>query len=191
MKQLLEYQNLLATTGVEWGLIGPREVDRLWDRHLDNCLAVTEDHQVLPMASSVIDVGTGAGLPGLVWAIARPDLSMTLVEPLERRVRFLELAVQELSLQSVTIVRGRAQDVQVKADIVTARAVSALKNLLAWLSPLVSDPGRMVLMKGQKAGQEIEQAGSWLTKHDWHADVRDVGSPPRARVVVVERGSQG
>lgn len=191
MKQLQEYQNLLATTGVEWGLIGPREVDRLWDRHLDNCLAVTEDHQVLPMASSVIDVGTGAGLPGLVWAIARPDLSMTLVEPLERRVRFLELAVQELSLQSVTIVRGRAQDVQVKADIVTARAVSALKNLLAWLSPLVSDPGRMVLMKGQKAGQEIEQAGSWLTKHDWHADVRDVGSPPRARVVVVERGSQG
>lgn len=191
MKQLLEYQNLLATTGVEWGLIGPREVDRLWDRHLDNCLAVTEDHQVLPMASSVIDVGTGAGLPGLVWAIARPDLSMTLVEPLERRVRFLELAVQELSLQSVTIVRGRAQDVEVRADVVTARAVSALKNLLAWLSPLVSDPGRMVLMKGQKAGQEIEQAGSWLTKHDWHADVRDVGSPPRARVVVVERGSQG
>jgi 16S rRNA (guanine527-N7)-methyltransferase len=191
VKQLLEYQNLLATTGVEWGLIGPREVDRLWDRHLDNCLAVTEDHQVLPITSSVIDVGTGAGLPGLVWAIARPDLTMTLVEPLERRVRFLELAVQELNLQSVTIVRGRAQDVQVKADIVTARAVSALKNLLAWLSPLVSDPGRMVLMKGQKAGQEIEQARSWLTKHDWHAEVREVGSPPRARVVVVERGAQG
>lgn len=190
MKQLQDYQTILATTGVEWGLIGPREVDRLWDRHLDNCLAVTEDEGLLPRDSSVIDVGTGAGLPGLVWAIARPDLRVTLVEPLERRVRFLELAVQELELPSVAIVRGRAQDVRAQADVVTARAVSALKNLLPWLSPLVSDPGRMVLMKGQKAQDEVQQARPWLARHQWRADIRDVGQPARTRVVVVERGEQ-
>lgn len=191
MKQLQDYQALLASTGVEWGLIGPREVDRLWDRHLDNCLAVTEDLELIPRNASVVDVGTGAGLPGIVWAIARPDLRVTLVEPLERRVRFLELAVHDLGLESVTILRGRAQDVNVRAEVVTARAVSALKNLLPWLTPLVSDPGRMVLMKGQKAGAEVEASQRWLTKHHWRADVRDVGTPARTRVVVVERSSQG
>lgn len=190
MKQLQDYQSLLATTGVEWGLIGPREADRLWDRHIDNCLAVTEDEGLLPRDTSVIDVGTGAGLPGLVWAISRPDLRVTLVEPLERRVKFLELAVQHLELTSVSIVRGRAQDVHARADVVTARAVSSLKNLLPWLSPLVSDPGRMVLMKGRKAEQEVDDSQGWLRKHQWRADVRDVGHPARTRVVVVERGVQ-
>lgn len=98
MEQLRAYQALLATTGVEWGLIGPREVDRLWERHIDNSLAVTEDRQCLPDSASVLDVGSGAGLPGLVWAIARPDLHVTLLEPLERRVRFLELAIDRKSV---------------------------------------------------------------------------------------------
>ena len=125
--------------------------------------------------------------PGSVWAIARPDLSITLVEPLERRVRFLELAVGQFELDNVRIERGRAQDITLQAQIVTARAVSALKNLLPWLAPLVSDPGRMVLMKGQRAAAEVTQAQKWLTRHRWRASVRDVGTPERTRVVVVDR----
>lgn len=187
MKQLRDYEALLATTGVEWGLIGPRESDRLWERHIDNCLAVCEDMDLLPQQVKVIDVGTGAGLPGLVWAIARPDLTVTLVEPLERRVRFLDLVVNDLGLDNITILRARAQDVHGQATVVTARAVSALKNLLPWLAPLVSDPGRMVLMKGQKAGEEVQASQKWLGANHWRAEVRDVGIPPRTRVVVVER----
>lgn len=191
MKQLQDYQTLLTTTGVEWGLIGPREVDRIWERHIDNCLAVTEDKSLLPLSKRVVDVGSGAGLPGLVWAIARPDLDITLVEPLERRVRFLEMAVSELDLHNVAVVRARAQEASERGDIVTARAVSALKNLLPWLAPLVSDPGRMVLMKGQKAHDEVQAAQKWLHKNRWEASVRDVGTPARTRVVVVERRRQG
>ena len=122
MEQLQAYQELLATTGVEWGLIGPREVDRLWDRHIDNSLAVTEDRACLPADATVLDVGSGAGLPGIVWAIARPDLQVTLLEPLERRVRFLDLAVEQLEVRNVTVVRGRAQDRDGQYDRVTARA---------------------------------------------------------------------
>lgn len=187
MEQLAAYQQLLTTTGLEWGLIGPREVDRIWERHIDNCLAVTEDEECLPRECTVIDVGSGAGLPGLVWAIARPDLSVTLVEPLERRVRFLDLVVDELDLTNVSVDRSRAQEVQKTADRVTARAVSATKTLLPWLAPLVSQGGRMVLLKGQRAGEELEQSRSWLRKHRWEADIRDVGVPPRTRVVVLER----
>lgn len=181
----------MATRGVEWGLIGPREVDRLWERHIDNCLAVTQDVQCLPQACSVIDVGSGAGLPGVVWAISRPDLTVTLVEPLERRVKFLDLVVQELALANVTVVRGRAQDVDIRGDRVTARAVAATKTLLPWLAPLVSQGGRMVLLKGMKADQELQDAGPWLHHSGWAAVVREVGNPPRTRVVVVERRVKG
>lgn len=191
VEHLVAYQELLGTTGLEWGLIGPREVDRLWDRHIDNCLAVTEDEQCLPKGTSVIDVGSGAGLPGVVWAIARPDVTVTLLEPLERRVRFLELAITTLGIDNATVVRGRAQDVTITADRVTARAVSATKNLLVWLAPLVSQHGRMVLMKGQKAQEELEASRGWLRRNGWQAQVRDVGSPPRARVVVVDRTVKG
>ena len=191
MKRLDEYQELLATTGVEWGLIGPREVDRLWERHIDNCLAVTEDVQCLPQSCSVVDVGSGAGLPGVVWAIARPDLTVTLVEPLERRVKFLDLAVRELALMNVRLLRGRAQEVDIRGDRVTARAVAATKTLLPWLAPLVSQGGRMVLLKGMKADQELRDAGPWLQRSGWSAVVREVGDPPRTRVVVVERRVKG
>ena len=151
MEQLQAYQDLLATTGVDWGLIGPREVERLWERHIDNSLAVTEDRECLPAAATVLDVGTGAGLPGIVWAIARPDLDVTLLEPLERRVRFLDLAVEQLEVRNVTVVRGRAQDRDGQYDRVTARAVAAMSKLLPWLAPLVAGGGRMVLMKGERA----------------------------------------
>ncbi len=191
MKRLDEYQELLATTGVEWGLIGPREVDRLWERHIDNCLAVTQDVQCLPQTCSVVDVGSGAGLPGVVWAISRPDLTVTLVEPLERRVKFLDLVVHELALANVTVVRGRAQEVDIRGDRVTARAVASTKTLLPWLAPLVSHGGRMVLLKGIKADQELQDAGPWLQRSGWSAIVREVGIPPRTRVVVVERRVKG
>lgn len=187
MEHLQDYQRLLATRGVEWGLIGPREVDRLWERHIDNCLAVTEDPDVLPRSAAVIDVGSGAGLPGLVWALARPDLQITLVEPLERRVRFLESAIDDLGLTRVAVVRARAQEITTQADVVTARAVSATKNLVAWLAPLVAPQGRMVLLKGQRAPEELVDARSWLRQHRWHAAVQEVGDPPRTRVIVVER----
>ena len=191
MEQLQAYQELLATTGVEWGLIGPREVDRLWDRHIDNSLAVTEDRACLPADATVLDVGSGAGLPGIVWAIARPDLDVTLLEPLERRIRFLELAVAQLEVRNVTVVRGRAQDCHAQYDRVTARAVAAMSKLLPWLAPLVAGGGRMVLMKGERAEAEITQAQPWLTAHEWQAQVTMVGSPPRTRVVVVEPTQKG
>jgi len=191
VEQLQAYQELLATTGVEWGLIGPREVDRLWDRHIDNSLAVTEDRACLPADATVLDVGSGAGLPGIVWAIARPDLQVTLLEPLERRVRFLDLAVEQLEVRNVTVVRGRAQDRDGQYDRVTARAVAAMSKLLPWLAPLVAGGGRMVLMKGERAEAEITQAQPWLTAHEWQAQVTMVGSPPRTRVVVVEPTQKG
>lgn len=190
MKRLQDYQHLLATDGVDWGLIGPREVDRLWDRHIDNCLAVTEDEQCLPPGASVLDVGSGAGLPGLVWAIARRDLTVTLVEPLERRVRFLEQAAQRLEV-SVQIVRGRIQDLDLHADRVTARAVSATANLVKWLAPHVSQGGHMVLLKGQRAQQELDAASAWLSRNGWHGEVRMVGDPPRTRVIDVHRVEVG
>lgn len=190
MKRLQRYRDLLATEGVQWGLIGPREVDRLWDRHIDNCLAVTEDPACLPEHATVLDVGSGAGLPGLVWAIARPDLRITLLEPLARRVRFLEFAVGDLDVD-VAIVRGRGQDVDLTAQRVTARAVAATRRLLPWLAPRVSQDGCMVLLKGQRAQEELDAAGEWLRRHRWQAQVRDVGQPPRTRVIVVERRTTG
>ncbi len=124
------YAELLATDGVVRGLIGPREAPRLWERHLLNCAALAE---VLPDGATVCDLGSGAGLPGLVVAIARPDLSVTLVEPLLRRTTFLEEVAAELGLESVEVVRGRAEELhgQRTFDVVTSRAVAPLERLLA------------------------------------------------------------
>jgi 16S rRNA (guanine527-N7)-methyltransferase len=191
VEQLQAYQHLLATKGVEWGLIGPREVQRLWERHIDNSLAVTEDRDCLPEAATVLDVGSGAGLPGVVWAIARPDLDVTLLEPLERRIRFLELVVAQLQVGNARVVRGRAQDCTATFDRVTARAVAKTSTLLTWCEPLVAMGGCMVLMKGERADAEVADAQNWLTGHGWRAHVDMVGSPPRTRVVVVERVTKG
>ncbi len=191
MEQLRAYQELLATTGVEWGLIGPREVDRLWERHIDNSLAVAEDSECLPGGVGVLDVGSGAGLPGLVWAIVRPDLEVTLLEPLERRTRFLQMAVDELQVPNVRVVRGRAQDFHEKFPRVTARAVAKTSTLLTWLGPLVAAGGQMVLIKGERAEAEVAQAQTWLARNKWRAHVQVVGSPPRTRVIVVKADSQG
>lgn len=155
------YAELLSTWGVDRGMIGPREVPRLWDRHLLNCVVVVPR---LPHGASVADVGTGAGLPGLVWAIARPDVRMTLVEPLLRRVSFLEEVVTDLGLTNVEIVRSRAEEHRQQYDVVTARAVAALDKLTTWCWPLVAPDGVLLAMKGRSAPEEVEAARPLLKR---------------------------
>ena len=153
-----QYAAILATRGVERGLIGPREVARLWSRHLVNCAVVAEEAtDDLPVGCSVADVGSGAGLPGIVWAIVRPDLRVTLIEPLLRRATFLEEVVAELDLvDHVEVVRARAEDVAPRSfDVVTARAVARLPQLLAWTLPLTSPGGRVLALKGSAAATEV------------------------------------
>lgn len=149
------YAGILASDGVERGMIGPREVPRLWDRHLVNSGVVLPR---LPQGATVADVGSGAGLPGLVWAIGRPDLQVTLVEPLLRRTTFLDEVVAELDLTNVRVVRSRAEDVDETFDVVTARAVAALEKLAKWCMPLVKPGGVLLALKGQSAPEELESA---------------------------------
>ncbi len=150
------YADALAGAGIERGLIGPRELPRLWDRHVLNCAALAA---VVPHGRRVADVGSGAGLPGLVLAIARPDLHVTLIEPLLRRTTFLEEVVTDLGLRAqVTVERGRADEVpgQGTFDVVTSRAVAALDKLLRWSLPLCVPTGEVLALKGRSAAEEIE-----------------------------------
>jgi 16S rRNA (guanine527-N7)-methyltransferase len=150
-----EYAHLLATDGVVRGLVGPREAGRIWDRHLLNCAALTE---LIPDGASVVDVGSGAGLPGIVLAVARPDLTVVLVEPLARRTAFLTEAVSRLGLAGTTVHRARAEEcagVLSPADIVTSRAVAPLDRLAGWCLPLVAVGGRMLAVKGASATEEV------------------------------------
>lgn len=153
------YREILATDGISHGLMGPREVPRLWDRHILNCAVLGE---LIDQGASVIDLGSGAGLPGLALAIARPDLHITMVEPLLRRSEFLERAVHDLELQRARVVRGRAEEKSVRkeigrADVVTSRALAPLGRLAKWSGPLVATGGRMVAIKGSSAPEEIER----------------------------------
>lgn len=147
---------ILADTGVSHGLIGPREVPRLWERHVLNC-AVIED--AFPHGASLVDVGSGAGLPGVALAVARPDLDVHLVEPMLRRTTWLDGVVEELGLENVTVHRGRAEELvgSVSAPWVTARAVARLDKLARWCVPLLADGGTLVAMKGRSAGEELEE----------------------------------
>lgn len=149
----------LATHGEELGLIGPLELPRLWTRHILNCGIMAP-----LLAGRVGDVGSGAGLPGLVLAIARPDVDFLLIEPMERRCAWLNDQSQELGLSNVTVVRDRAEDVRrdILLDQVTARAVSALKKLIPMTAPLVRPGGELVLMKGAGAAAEIEAAAKQI-----------------------------
>ena len=155
----VEYARLLVTDGVVRGLIGPREAPRIWERHLVNCAVVSE---IIPNGASVVDVGSGAGLPGIVLAVARPDLHLTLVEPLARRTAFLSEVVSALGLEeTVTVVRGRAEDVvdgpPAGADIVTARAVAPLDRLAGWCLPLAKVGGKLLALKGATAADEAAE----------------------------------
>lgn len=160
---LSRYAELLAGPGIEHGLIGPREAPRLWERHLLNCAVVAA---AAPSGSQVADLGSGAGLPGLVWAIVRPDLSLTLVEPLLRRVEFLHGAIASLGLADVEVLRSRAAEMTGHRlfDVVTARAVAPLDRLVTWAMPLVRPGGRLVAFKGSSAASEIKTASGELVR---------------------------
>jgi 16S rRNA (guanine527-N7)-methyltransferase len=169
-QSLARYAELLSTAGVERGLIGPREVPRLWDRHLLNCAVAVP---LIPEGASVIDVGSGAGLPGIVWGIVRPDITVTCLEPLQRRATFLEEAVTELGLVGrVQVVRARAEDIvrgrgpvtSLRARIVTARAVAPLDRLAGWTVPLVQPGGELLALKGRSASEEVEASRTVLEK---------------------------
>jgi 16S rRNA (guanine527-N7)-methyltransferase len=154
------YAALLAGPGVERGLIGPREVPRLWPRHLANCAVVAEEAgAILPDGARVADVGSGAGLPGLVWALVRPDLQVTLVEPLLRRATYLTEVVEALALADrVVVERGRAEDARGSYDAVTARAVARLPQLVGWTLPLTRVGGWVIALKGASAAVEVVEA---------------------------------
>lgn len=164
------YVEFLATAGMERGLIGPREGDRLWTRHVLNSTAVAA---ALPEPSDdralrVTDIGSGAGLPGIPLALARPDLEVILVEPLLRRTTFLKEIIEELGL-AITVVRGRAEEPAViesagEADVVTARAVAPLAKLGAWSAPLIKDGGMLIALKGDSAQEEIDRDSAALER---------------------------
>ena len=158
-----EYVGHLATSGIERGLLGPREVPRLWGRHVLNCAVIAE---LMEPGSTVVDVGSGAGLPGLAVAIARPDLELHLVEPLERRVTWLNEVVDDLRLTNVTVHRARAEEMvgELSGRYVTARAVAALSVLAGWTLPLAAPGGQVLAIKGRSAAEEFEKARKPIRK---------------------------
>ena len=186
------YAEHLATTGVEWGLVGPREASRVWERHILNCAVVAD---LIPPAARVLDIGSGAGLPGIPLALARPDLRVVLVEPLARRVEWLRAVLADLELP-VEVERGRAEDTVVRrrwegADVVTSRAVAPLHRLAAWCLPLVRPGGMMLAVKGMSAPAEVERDARAIAASGGgipRIETCGVGIvDPPSTVVVVER----
>ncbi|MEE3851907.1 16S rRNA (guanine(527)-N(7))-methyltransferase RsmG [Gordonia sp. LSe1-13] len=187
----------LATDGVVLGLIGPREVPRLWERHILNCAVIGE---AMPPSVSVVDIGSGAGLPGIPLALARPDLRITLVEPLLRRSDFLQRIVDELELD-VRVIRGRAEEKSIRgevggADVVTSRAVAPLERLTKWSAPLIADGGRLIAIKGSSAEEEIARDGDAARRLgivDLHVKQCGVEAleVPTTVVVGTKRGTSG
>ncbi len=160
-----EFADLLTREATVRGLIGPREVPRLWERHLLNCAVISD---LMPPGSTVCDIGSGAGLPGIAVAIRRPDILVTLVEPLLRRTTFLELAVSRMELSNVSVHRGRAEDMHGEPewsdgfDVVTSRAVAPMDRLARWSLPLVGSGGVFLAMKGSSARQELDSAAGLI-----------------------------
>jgi 16S rRNA (guanine527-N7)-methyltransferase len=169
------YVDILASRGIDWGLIGPREGDRLWERHVLNSVAGAA---LFPTGASVVDVGSGAGLPGIPLAVLRPDLRVTLLESLLRRANFLELAVEELGLgDRVTVVRARAEEHRATYDVVTSRAVAPLPRLVGWCLPLLAPGGRLLALKGSSAAGELADAAGLLRKKRLTGTVHEVPVP--------------
>jgi 16S rRNA (guanine527-N7)-methyltransferase len=157
------YVELLATDAVTRGLIGPRETARLWDRHLLNCALMAE---LVPDQGELVDIGSGAGLPGVVLAMLRPRLHVVLLEPLLRRSVFLQECVSALDLPNATVVRARAEEKaasRISADVATARAVAPLDRLVGWAAGLLRPGGQLLAIKGQSAAAELEAAGPVLS----------------------------
>jgi 16S rRNA (guanine527-N7)-methyltransferase len=179
------YVDILTTTAVEWGLMGPREAARVWDRHILNCAALGE---LTPVASSVVDVGSGAGLPGIPLALLRPDLQVTLMEPLLRRSIFLTETIEKLALvDRVQVVRARAEDHHQSYDVVLARAVAPLDRLIGWCNPLRATGGIILALKGESAADEVAAAKRQLESARLRAEVLTVRAHPDAEAATVVR----
>jgi 16S rRNA (guanine527-N7)-methyltransferase len=157
------FAELLATDGVIRGLIGPRETSRLWDRHLLNCALVAD---LVPEQGELVDIGSGAGLPGVVLAILRPSVRVILLEPMLRRSVFLDECVARLGLANATVVRGRAEEMVgvIRADIATARAVAPLDRLVGWAAGVLRPGGQILAIKGESAADELAAAGPVLSR---------------------------
>ena len=190
------YAELLSTVGVERGLIGPREGDRLWDRHLLNSAAIGE---LVPEGCRIADIGSGAGMPGIPVAIARPDLNVVLIEPLLRRATFLSEVTDALGLTAVTVVRGRAEELSVRReyaglDAVMSRAVATLDKLTRWSLPLLRSGGEMLAMKGDRAVCEVDECrGTMMTLGASEVRVMQCGVEyldPPVTVVVARRATR-
>ncbi len=187
------YVALLVGPGTERGLIGPREVGRVWERHIMNCAAVAE---LIPSPSTLVDIGSGAGLPGVVLGILLPRVSVTLVEPLLRRSVFLEECVAELRLTNVVVIRARAEELvgKVSADVVTARAVAPLNRLAGWAAGLVRPGGTILALKGEQADRELREARNTLRSLGLgQAEILTVGRDkvnPETVVVRIVAGGQ-
>jgi 16S rRNA (guanine527-N7)-methyltransferase len=179
------YAEILCGRAIDWGLLGPREADRIWDRHILNSAALSE---LIPNGSSVVDVGSGAGLPGIPVAILRPDLSVTLLEPLLRRSTFLTEVVDELGLgDRVTVVRERAEDHEGRYDVVVARAVAPLDGLIRWCDPLRRPGGVLLALKGDSAEAQIERAANVLRARGLQAELVLAWPHPEAEPARVVR----
>lgn len=187
------YASLLTGRGIEWGLLGPREASRVWDRHMLNCAVVAE---MIAPGVAVADVGSGAGLPGVPLAIARPDLDVTLIEPLLRRSDYLSGVIDELALANVRVVRARAEDVDrgEAFDVVTARAVAPIDRLARWTFSLVKPGGELIAIKGSSVRDELATAGPALKRlgaRRWSVEKVGVGivEPPTTLAIVVRGAS--
>lgn len=179
-KTIRQYVDILVSRGVDWGLIGPREIGRLWERHIVNSIAL---ESLIPEGCRVADVGSGAGLPGIPLAILRPDLEMTLIEPMLRRSNFLTEALDELGLDDrVTVVRGRAEDADLHVDVVVSRAVAKLATLINWTADLIVESGSLLALKGQSADDEVVKAKKELSKRRLSAEVLLIRADPAADV---------
>lgn len=179
-KTIRQYVDILASRGVDWGLIGPREIGRLWERHILNSIAL---ESLIPEGCRVADVGSGAGLPGIPLAILRPDLEMILIEPMLRRSNFLTEAIDELGLDDrVSVVRGRAEDADLHVDVVVSRAVAKLATLINWTADLIVDSGSLLALKGQSADDEVVKAKKELSKRRLSAEVLLIRADPASDV---------
>jgi len=194
LPKAIEFAHMLATEGVTRGLIGPRETSRLWDRHLLNCAVVAE---LLPDRGELVDIGSGAGLPGVVLAMLRPGMRVILLEPLLRRSVFLEECLSQLDLPNATVVRARAEEMAgvIKADVATARAVAPLDRLAGWAAGLLRPGGQILAIKGQNAEEELAAARPVLSRLGARsAEVLRVGHDrviPATTVVRVVIGGHG
>ena len=169
------YVDILASRGIDWGVIGPGEGERLWERHVLNSIAGAG---LVPEGATVVDVGSGAGLPGIPLAILRPDLRVTLLESLLRRSNFLDLAVEELGLsERVRVVRARAEEHRERYGVVLSRAVAPLPRLIGWCAPLMTGGGKILALKGSSAESELADSAKELRRARLSAVVHELPVP--------------